>query len=52
MHHCKDNMDLQFFLSEQQFSIDILVIKLSVLFYQRQASRFICVLRYAMLDEA
>ena len=35
MHHCKVSMDLEFCLSEQQFSLDILVIKLSELFHSR-----------------
>ena len=35
MHYCKVSMGLQFYLLEQQFSLDILVIKLSEQFHSR-----------------
>ena len=33
--HCKLSMNLEFCLSEQHFSLDILVIKLSELFHSK-----------------
>lgn len=46
MHRCKVSMDLEFCLSEQQFSLDILVIKLSELF---QSKAFCQILRLVLM---
>ena len=41
MHHCKVSMDLEFYLSEQQFSLDILAGKLSDLFQSKALCRIL-----------
>lgn len=46
MHHCKVSMDLEFCLSEQQFSLYILVVKLSELF---QSKAFVRILRLVLM---
>ena len=46
MHYCKVSMGLQFYLSEQQFSLYILVVKLSELF---QSKAFVRILRLVLM---